>query len=209
MAEQPHAEWHSLYDKLSITAASLATHPDDADLKRLATWLGSALADWEGIEQARFALHKRALETAGHVRVADALLDHALGVFAEAVLAHVENDPTHALYVRFFPEPHEDIIDLGLDHELPVAAHIVMALEQDEALPSSMREHKVAIGAAVALGNRALTARADALADLGRHQARVEGWIESAGCMHQSVARALVRLAEKRKLSDRWAQAFV
>jgi hypothetical protein len=38
VAEQSHAEWSSLDDKLSITAAALDAHPDDAELKRLATW---------------------------------------------------------------------------------------------------------------------------------------------------------------------------
>src|SRR5262249_13396538 len=145
------------------------------------------LADWVAIESAGFELRNRALEAAAHVRVADALLDHALGSFAATLLGESGVTATHALYLRFFPEPHEDVIDLGLDHELPVAAHIVQTLTQDEGIAPALRSHRGPLGAAVALGNRALTSRAEALADLGRHEARVEGWAESASRMHRSV----------------------
>src|SRR5262245_35775541 len=125
-------DWAALYEKLALTQAALMTHPEDAELGRLATWLGGMVEGWESIEAAGWALKKRALATAAHVRVADAMLDHALAAFAASLLNRLQNDTTQPLYKRFFPEPHEDVIDLGLDAEVPVAAHIVMALEQDE-----------------------------------------------------------------------------
>ena len=199
----------ALYDTLFITAAALRAHPEEPELIRLAAWLGGMLTDWEGILSASWSLKKRALESAAHLRVADALLDHALAAFAGAVLDEVHGDTSHQLYRRFFPEPHQDVIDLGLDAEIPVAAHIVVALDQDKTLAAPLRDQRGAVAAAVALGNRAMAARADALADLGRHQARTEAWAESAGSMHRSVARTLHHIAETRKLSSRWVRSFV
>jgi hypothetical protein len=197
----------TMYETLTLTAEALKTHPEDPELARLARWLGGALADWEAIEAAGLGLKKLSLQAAAHVRVADALLDHALGAFATALLDHLKGDTRSALYQRLFPEPHQDVIDLGLDAELPVAAHIVAALEHDEAL-AALKEHRAALGAVVALGTRALTTRADALANLGRHTARMQGWLESAGSMQAIVARTVTRVAEERKLSPRWARAF-
>ncbi len=144
-----------------------------------------------------------------HVRIADVTLDIALGAFANDLLELVKGDTSNELYGRYFAEPHEDVIAMGLDSEVPEVTLIVHALDRagDDA-PASLRAHLEPLRTGLKLGNGALASRSDALADLGRHSARVEAWYEAAESTLGSIHARLGRISESRGLPETWPDAF-
>jgi hypothetical protein len=188
---------------------ALAALPGDADLAKLSGRVAGLLSDWEGIDAEGRRLEREVIRASAHVKVADATLDAALASFAADLLAHVGNDTSHATYASFFTEPHEEVIAMGLDSEVPEVTLIVHALDQQgESAPAKLRAHLEPLRAGLKLGNGALASRSDALADLGRHMARVEAWHETAAASLRSTHGALARLAQKRALPAAWADAF-
>jgi len=124
------------------------------------------------------------------------------------LVALVSGNTESDLYKRFFPEPHEDVIAMGLDSEVPEVTLIVYTLEQNTETPGALKGHLEPLRSSLRLGNGALAARSDALAELGRHQARVEAWNETASSTLKSLRKTLGRIAEARKLPSTWAEAF-
>ena len=57
-------------------------------------------------------------------------------------------------------------------------------------------------------GNQALTARAESYAALGRLQARIESWLETAGAVRANTQNLLEEIAEERGLDDRFVAGF-
>ncbi|MFO0608437.1 MAG: hypothetical protein U0324_35050 [Polyangiales bacterium] len=196
-------------DHVAFTVEALAALPGDADLAKLSGRVAGLLSDWGGIDAEGRRLEREVIRASAHVKVADATLDAALAAFAADLLAHVGNDTSHATYTSFFTEPHEEVIAMGLDSEVPEVTLIVHALDQQgESAPSKLRAHLEPLRAGLKLGNGALASRSDALADLGRHMARVEAWHETAAASLRSTHGALARLAQKRALPAAWADAF-
>jgi hypothetical protein len=206
----PDSTWESDFESLAFTVEALDVHVEreDPELARLAKRAMAVLADWEKIDLQGRACRRAVLNSKARVRGADVALDIAIGSFATDLLAHIKNDRSNALYTRFFPEPHEDAIDLGVDAEVPAATLVLIALDHDETLPNVLRKHHKPLRVAVQMGTGALQSRAEALAELGRHVARVEAWKESADAMRRTLARSLAQIAEKRRLPTRWVQAF-
>jgi hypothetical protein len=199
--------WDDTYEDLAYTAFALATQADDPALGALYARVTGVLADWERIEADRRRLRGAAIAARAAVQVADAALDIELRRLAEAVLAECEGDRASELYRRYFPEPHEHVIALGLDGELP-AASVAMA-QLDESKPSdALLAHVVPLRTCLALGNAALMQRAEAYAELGRMQARLEAWLEGAAATMRTVRRDLASLGETRKLGHHWSASF-
>ncbi len=204
-----HAHHDVTADHVAFTVEALAAVPADAELVKLSTRAAAVLDDWENIEAEGRRLEREVIRATAHVRVADANLDASLGAFAGDLVALVDGNVESELYKRFFAEPHEDVIAMGLDTEVPEVTLIVHALDQTgEDLPGKLRAHLEPLRAGLKLGNGALAARSDALADLGRHMARVEAWHETAESTLNSLYARLGRIAEARKLPDTWADAF-
>lgn len=196
-------------DHVAFTVEALAAQPGDADLVKLSTRVGALLADWDAIDAEGRRLERAVVRASAHVKVADATLDAALTSFAADLVATVGGDHDSELYKRFFPEPHDDVIAMGLDSEVPEVTLIVHNLDRaGEDAPGKLRSHLEPLRAGLKLGNGALAARSDALADLGRHMARVEAWHETAAASLRSVHGALGRVAQKRGLPASWADAF-
>ena len=196
-------------DHVTFTVEALAAQPDDAELTALSDRLDSILRDWSRIDAAGRTLERAVIRASAHVKVADATLDAALAAFAADLVTLVDNDTSHETYRRYFPEPHEDVIAMGLDSEVPEVTLIVHALDQQgDAAPEKLRAHLGALRAGLKLGNGALASRSDALADLGRHMARVEAWHETAAATLRSTHGVLARTAQKRGLPAAWADAF-
>ncbi|MCC7539554.1 MAG: hypothetical protein IT379_25235 [Deltaproteobacteria bacterium] len=202
-------DWEVTFEGLAYLHEALAAFVDDEALHRLASRVATVLADGERIEHDRRLIWRSLVAAQAHVRLADAALDHQLSVFAHVVLEHVGGKRDHELYRRVFPEPHEDIIDLGLDAEVPVVTLVLTVLEEDESIVAAVRDRRELLRRALQTANRALAERADAYANLGRHRARVEAWLETAACTSRVVGRELERLAKDRRLGTRWLQAFV
>ncbi|MCB9597410.1 MAG: hypothetical protein H6719_32090 [Sandaracinaceae bacterium] len=202
------AEWEESYEELAFTAFALGTQADDPELAKLAQEIHGVLADWEHIERDRRQLRGLAIAARAHVRVADAALDLALSKIAETVLAETGGSRDHDLYRRFFPEPHERVIALGLDAELPIAAAAMAQLDEGESVSDALKAHTTTLRQCLMLGNQSLGARADAYAGLGRLEARVEAWLETAECVLRNVHGDLTSLGDARGLSYRWTASF-
>lgn len=199
--------WFAGHDALVFTLAALQSEPEEKALEPLAARLIDALGDHEAITLDGFALRRRALAASAAVAHADAMLDSAIAKFARDVMA-VPGDAGRALYDRLFPEHHVDVIELGLDAEVPVAALILRLLEEDESIPEGLRAQRDALRSLLQRANGALTERAEAYALLGRHQARVDAWLESANGMQRGLRRTLHGLAESTGRPSRWALSF-
>ncbi|MBI5515770.1 MAG: hypothetical protein HY909_18455 [Deltaproteobacteria bacterium] len=200
--------WEASYDAVAFTVDALQAHPSDHALARLATRIGGLLEDWESIDAAGRGLRRAALRSSAQCRAADGSLDAALGAFATALLAHVGGDTGASLYQKFFNEPHEDIIAMGLDSEVPLVTLVVSLLDSLPELTDALKAHTAPLRDALRLANGALANRSDALADLGRHGARVEAWQETAHSSLGSTRKALGRLAHERKLPEHWVASF-
>lgn len=196
-------------DHVAFTVEALAALPGDAELAKLSSRAAALLNDWENIEAEGKRLERAVIRASAHVRVADVTLDAALSAFAHDLVEAVKGDTSSELYGRYFAEPHEDVIAMGLDSEVPEVTLIVHALDRggDDA-PAALRAHTESLRSGLKLGNGALAARSDALADLGRHMARVEAWDESAESTLSSLYVRLERIAASRNLPDNWADAF-
>jgi hypothetical protein len=201
---QPCSE--SAYESVAFTVEALAARVGDVELTRLSDRVRGVLTDWENLDATRRTLRRAALQASAHVHVADATLDSAIGAFAHDLVAVTGKE--NALYQRFFPESHEEIIAMGLESELPVVTLVLAQLDATSDVPSSLSAHTAALRAGLQLGNAALANRADALAELGRHGAREESWGETSFASLVSVRRALEKLSATRGLPTSWVAAF-
>jgi hypothetical protein len=196
----------SAYESVAFTVEALAARADDAELTRLADRVRGVLTDWENLDATRRSLRRAALQASAHVHVADATLDAAIAAFARDLVAVAGKDG--ALYQRFFPESHEEIIAMGLESELPVVTLVLALLDASTDLPAQLSGHTDTLRAGLRLGNGALANRADAMAELGRHGARQESWGETSLASQLSVRRSLEKLAAARALPPSWVSAF-
>lgn len=207
------SRWHDAYENLSFTGFALATQADDPAIAPLYTEVRAVLADWERIEGDRRHHRSAAIAARAHARVADAALDLAIAKLAKAVLEHTGGSRDHSLYRRLFPVAHEQVIALGLDGELPSASMVMSELDAASAHGGDgpmarLAPHAEPLRQCVQLGNAALAGRADAFAELGRIEARVEAWLETADAVTRSVVHELSLLAERRGLDTRWTKSF-
>lgn len=202
-------DWEAAFEGLAYLHEALATFVDDDALHRLSQRVATVLVDGERIEHDRRLIWRSLVAAQAHVRLADAALDHQLSVFAHVLLEHTHGKRDHELYRRLFPEAHEDVIDLGLDAEVPIVTLVLTVLDGDESIDAAVRDRRDLLRRGLQKANQALAERADAYANLGRHRARVEAWLETAGCTSRVVGRELERLAKERRLGTRWLQAFV
>jgi len=194
------------YESLLYTTSALATQADDPALAPLLKRSSGMLEDGLAIDAELHRLRGTAVAARARVAVADAALDHCVGAFAQALINKDGRDSD--LYRRCFPEPHEQVVELGLDAELPAAMLVIAILGEDEDLGASLEQHAAPLRQSVQLGNVVLTERAEAYATLGRHQARVEAWLEGAAAAERSLRRVLGELAQARGLGPRWAASF-
>ncbi|MBX3275447.1 MAG: hypothetical protein KF729_34625 [Sandaracinaceae bacterium] len=201
-------EWEEAYEGLAFSAFALATQADDPELGKLATEVRGLLGDWEQVEGDRRRARADAIAARAHVAVADAALDLALTRIAEAILAETSGSREHGLYRRFFPEPHERVIALGLDAELPIAAAAMAQLDEGEAVPDALKAYVETLRRCLAMGNASLGARAECYANLGRLESRVEAWLETADATTRNVHGDLTRIADERGLPYHWVASF-
>lgn len=201
-----HAWLHARGELVHLGAA-LATQADVPPLDRLLRRVRGELEEWQQIEADGEDLRHLATAACARVAVADAALDHRLARLGDALIANGEPER----YARFFPEPHEEVIALGLACELPAAMLAAERLAEagSEDGGSELAEtHLEPLRAAIQLGTVALSDRAHAYAELGRHQARLEAWLESHGAIVATTRATLARVAGERGLSERWVRAF-
>ncbi len=202
------SHWEAAYESLAYTVEALGAAAGDPELAKLRARLPAQLADWEGIERDRRRLRRVVIAATASAHVADALLDVALGAFATDLLGVVAGDPSSGMYTRFFTIPHEEVIAMGLDSELPMVTLILDILDRGTDVPDILGHHRAPLRAALQLGHQALAARSDALADTGRHSGRMESWLDGTETTLVNLRHALARLAAQRYAPGTWAEAF-
>ena len=202
------AGWEEAYERLALTAFAIGTQADDPALASLFREVQGVLADWEYIEADRRRLRGAAIAARAHIRVADTALDLLLSKLAETILEQTSGEVDAPLYTRFFPVPHARIINLGLDGELPIASAAMAQLDEGEAVPEALEVYISPLRQCLTMGNAALAGRAESYAALGRLQARIEAWFESAEAVTRNVRADLTALGESRGQSPRWAASF-
>lgn len=203
------ATWESTHDALVFTHAALRSEGNDDVLHHLAARIEEALQDYDSIAHESLALRRLISTANAAVQRADVALDEAIATFARALLEHVKNDTNSELYKKLFPVPHIDVIELGLDAEVPEALLLVQQIETGEGtIPESLRAHKDSLRKVLQRANASLAARASAFGQWGQHHARVEAWLESASGLQRGIRRSLHSHAEAKGHSTRWSEAF-
>jgi hypothetical protein len=200
--------WSETYETLAFTAFALRTQADDPAIGPLHRRLQGVLADWEHIEAERRGVRAAALTAKAQCQVADAALDMILTRIAHAILTETDQDRQSALYTRFFPEPHEAVVELGLDGELPAASVVMAQLDEGGDMPETLTTHITPLRQTLTVAHGALGALAESYAHLGRLQARVEAWFEGADASIRFIHKRLHALGEERGLSYRWTASF-
>lgn len=200
--------WEDAYESLAYTAFALATQAADGPIARMLAEVRGVLGDWDRIETDRRMTRGDAIASKAAVRVADAALDMTLQRLAESVLETTDGDRNAPLYRRLFPQPHERLIALGLDGELPSASVAMAVIDEADDVPAAVVAHGDALRRCLAAGNQALGARAESYAALGRLEARVEAWHETAAAVRHAIREELGAIGERRGLPARWADSF-
>lgn len=203
----PSNAWDAAWAALTRSAFALDSVSDDPVIQPLARRVSAALHEWSEIESRRLQLRTATLAIAARIRVADAALDHRIESLANVVIAsHGGRDG--ARYKSLFPEPHEGIVALGLDAEVPAATLVLSELERTQNLPADLAEELEPLRTALQVSNRALVERGEVYASLGSLQARVEAWLDSARVLREHVESELGVIAKNRGLPSRWIDAL-
>jgi hypothetical protein len=199
--------WEATWAALAQAAFALDAVSDDEAIAPLIRRVNASLREWNDIESQRLRLRTAALNVTARVRVADAALDHRIESLASVVIAsHGGRDG--ARYKALFPEPHEDIVALGLDAEVPAATLVLAELEKSKDLAENLQAEIDPLRTALQVSNRALIDRGEVYSSLGALQARVEAWLDSASILHDHVLGELGTIAKNRGLPLRWVDAL-
>lgn len=199
--------WEASWAALTQAAFALDAVSDDESIAPLLRRVQASLREWSEIESQRLRLRTAALGVTARIRVADAALDHRIESIGSAVIeSHGGRDG--ARYKSLFPEPHEGIVALGLDSEVPAATLVLSELERAQDLPSDLTAEIEPLRTALQVSNRALVDRGEVYSALGSLQARVESWLDSAAILHDHVLSELGVIAKQRGLPLRWVDAL-
>jgi len=203
------ATWDQFYVDVYFTFSALSNFEKLPVSEKLLAPLRKLLEEHTKIATERTELQRRAIEADAICSTADGLLDSLLNACATSILALTDNKRDHELYKKLFSIDHEDVIELGVDGELPVATLIQQLLETDASIPEKLKsDFKVPLLNAIKHANTGIGARSETFAALGRNLARCEAWAESASAAMRIVARHLNAYADSTGLSEHWFGSF-
>jgi hypothetical protein len=199
--------WEATWASLTQAAFALDTVSDDEALAPVSRRVQASLREWAELEAQRLRLRTAALGASARIRVADAALDHRIEALASLVIESHGGEKGER-YRSLFPEPHDGIVALGLDAEVPAVTLVLSELERAQDLPEDLRAHIEPLRTALQVSNRALMDRGEVYAALGSLQARVEAWLDSADVLREHVYDTLGTIAKDRGLPLRWIDAL-
>jgi hypothetical protein len=177
---------------------------------RLARPLQYLLEKWSGLEQQRRDSVDSLADGEAQVHAVDRALDLALARLArqlETELGGESEGRAHPTFQRFFPVPPEEVIRLGLEHEIDRIVDLAKAAE-DTGASAAVRAIVREVQALEAQAGKALAARERATADVARIALRIRTWLESANAAQRSVEGLLSAFATAHDLPDEWTQSF-
>jgi hypothetical protein len=199
--------WEATWASLTQAAFALDTVSDDEALAPVSRRVQASLREWAELEAQRLRLRAAALGASARIRVADAALDHRIEALASSLIESHGGEKGER-YRALFPEPHDGIVALGLDAEVPAVTLVLSELERAQDLPEDLRAHIEPLRTALQVSNRALMDRGEVYAALGSLQARVEAWLDSADVLREHVDDTLGMIAKERGLPLRWIDAL-
>jgi hypothetical protein len=204
LASADVATWEAARVAARYVVAALV---EDESHARLARPLQYLLEKWTSLEQQRRESADALAQGEAQVHAVDRALDLALARLARQLEGELGGDRSHATFQRWFPVPPEEVIRLGLEHELDRIVDLAKAADDTRA-SDAVRAIVHEIQALEAQANRALGAREKATADSARVALRLRTWLESAAAARRSVEGLLSAYAIAHELPEEWTRSF-
>ncbi len=199
--------WEMARREARYVVASLVADEAHARLARPLQYL---LEKWSGLEQQRRDAVDALADGEAQVHAVDRALDLALARLARQLEAELGSDlggRAHPTFQRFFPVPPEEVIRLGLEHEIDRIVDLAQAAE-DTGASTAVRAVVREVQALEAQAGKALAARERATADVARITLRIRTWLESSSAARRSVEGLLSAFAIAHDLPDEWSRSF-
>jgi hypothetical protein len=199
-----HAGWEDARKAARWTSASLCASEEHARLARPLQYL---LEKWSAIDVQRREVDDALVEADAVVHAVDRELDRLVTSFAATIERELDGGRTNATFLRFFPGDVDDIVRLGLEHEIERTDGFG-TIARETPLSDEARANVRAIGDVVAQGKKALTTREKAAGEAARVALRIETWTESAKRARKNVEELLSAYAVAKDLPDAWVKSF-
>lgn len=197
--------WEAARKSVRHTAAMLGASETHAGAAKA---LRQLLARWTTIDQERRDADDALVDANALVAWVDTqALDPLVKELGSLLLHEARQDRKHPAFKRYFPEPPNDVVRLGLESEIERTKAFFDVAE--EAPPSKEAKALLAKMRAVhARGAEALTARAEAAANVARVALKMTTWKEDANGARRSIATMLDAHANERGMKRDYASAF-
>jgi hypothetical protein len=195
--------WAAARQDVRYTAAALdasEAHGKQAEAARV------LLAKWDEAERLRQAAEDAVVAANALVALRDVQLDELVGRLAQKLRGEHGRDDAPA-FRRYFPEPPNEVIRLGLESELSrIRGFFTVAAEhapsaEVAAILKGLQELE-------ARGRQALAQREQAATERARASLRVQSWKDEANAVRRSLANQLEAYAIERGLSADYAERF-
>jgi hypothetical protein len=198
------APWEAARQEARYVVASLVADEAHARLARPLQYL---LEKWSTLEQQRREAIDALAEGEALVHSVDRALDLALARLASRLEVEYGEGRQDDRFLRFFPVPPEEVIRLGLEHEIDRIVDLGKAADETQAGPE-VRGIVREVQALEAQAEKALATRERATADVARVALRIRTWLESAAAARKSVEGILAAFAVAHELPDTWTRSF-
>lgn len=196
--------WEGARQEARYVVASLASDESHARLARPLQYL---LEKWATLEQQRREAIDALAEGEAQVHSVDRALDLALARLARQLEGEYGEGRADERFRRFFPVAPEEVIRLGLEHELDRIVDLGKAADETQA-SEAVRATVHEVQALEAQAEKALGARERATADVARVALRIRTWLESAAAARKSVEGILAAYAVAHDLPAEWTRSF-
>ena len=170
--------------------------------------LKALLARWNEIDQARRDADDQLVDANALVAWIDVrLLDPRVAELASLLLHEAKQDRSDPKFKRYFPEPPNEIVRMGLESEIKRTKGFFHVAEE---VPPS-KEVKAILAKIAAVhtkGEAALTTREEATLHVARISLRIQTWKEDANGVRRSVENNLDAHANGQGLPRDYSDAF-
>lgn len=196
--------WDEARRDVRYVAAALEATDEHA---ALAKPLRGLLAQWKIIESDREDADDAMVDSNAVVRRLDGWLDREVNKLAGQLLAENDRDTSAPGYKRYFTEPPNEIIRLGLESEIQRTRKFDTVAEELGAT-KEVKSILKRMGEIQAKGDTALRGREKVAETQGRVSLRISTWKDDANHARRSVESALESFAAEHRLPRTYADEF-
>jgi hypothetical protein len=197
--------WENVRKDVRHTAATLTA--SEAHLA-LAKPVKQLLTRWNETDQERRDADDKLVDANALVAWIDVrVLDSLVTELASLLLHEARQDRSDPKFKRFFPEPPNEVVRMGLENEIKRTKAFFSVAEE----VSTSKEGKAILAKIVAAhkqGEAALTAREEATLHVARISLRIQTWKEDANGVRRSVENKLDAHANEHGLPRDYSDAF-